>query len=337
MTKLSFQAAKQTTIVLNQFYEARSRNDKDVILTVKKINGQQSLATTRLSEMSWCQRTIRWFGFGGSTLKSVAWFLQQNEPKLPDHYKKLQNRDWLACVYESQDVQAVSDLSKASYNELKTQKIRGVELFKQCVAHHNQNHRKKVYVLFQEDEKRDLSSHGSSSDKSSPLYESHPNPMGLMPGEKDLRWIKDHYKAPLIERNQFPYMKDFFFQRQQDIPKHVLGFCYEYGLGVAQNTDQAFACYLEAYQNDPQNYSAAYNLSRLYLQRGEKDRAIETLNQIQKVLIQKIQGVDKLLAELKDGPRLLERENTLRQHKLRWEKPLNMVQAVLNSINCPVD
>ncbi len=228
--KLSFQDLEHICKALGVFADARSQEkpNKDIILTIKKINGQEVLQTTRLSKMTWCARLVRWFGFGGSTLKSVAHYLQNHEPYVPS-FSRLKDRDILSNQYTEDAINNLKNLEKEKWIALKKQKIQGCEVFKRCLSNHNRQHSRKTYILLREDEKTDLRSSGSL--QGGGISHSWPNPMGIFQNE-DEKTLREHYKPPIIDTNEFIYLKPFFRDKDNNISPKILGFCYEYGLGT---------------------------------------------------------------------------------------------------------
>lgn len=245
--KISFQELQTICQALGEFADARSeaQPDKDVILTVTKIDGRETLQATRLSEMSWLSRIIRWFGFGGATVYSVAEFLQYHEPYIPKRFSGLQGRGILENHYSDDAIDELTTLDKETYRELKHQKRRGCEIFKRCVSHHNELHCSKAYILLQENERTDLKRDGSGGTVTTGGIDfSYPNPMGPFPAG-DENEIRERYHVPIIDQNEFLHL-DPFFRTVTAVSPKVLGFCYEYGLGTKPNHAEALKNYREA-------------------------------------------------------------------------------------------
>ncbi|QLH34800.1 MAG: hypothetical protein HWD61_00570 [Parachlamydiaceae bacterium] len=131
MQKLTFENLETICQTLGTFAQARSqeRPDKDLILTVKKINGQMTLQTTRFSEMPWFSRVIRWFGFGGASLQSVADFLHDYEPYVGS-FAHLRNKSILNFHYTDKAMDQLSILEKEKWKELRAQKSKVVKFLK---------------------------------------------------------------------------------------------------------------------------------------------------------------------------------------------------------------
>lgn len=343
--KLSFQEVQTICQVLGEFADARSeaQPDKDMILTVTKINGQETLQTARLSEMPWYARVVRWLGFGGATLHSVARFLQSHEPHLPRSFSRLQQREHLSLSYSDDDIDDISNMDKGTYTELKKQKVRGCEIFQRCVSNHNKLHYCKTYVVFQEYERTDLNVSGSSVGQG--IKHTYPNPMGQFPAG-DANDIRERYRSPIIDENQFLHLDPFFRFKTKGVSPNVLGFCYEYGLGTKANRDEALKNYREAADND--EYSACYNLGRLLFEDGDAKGAIDALRKGEDILIDKINQaldfVDHLQAVKKpananpdDLIRWEVQKKEICQERIEsnavciktWEKALNQIYHVL--------
>lgn len=280
MNLLSFQDLKETCNALDAFATARSQEqpDKDLILTIKKIHGRETLQAIRLSKMAWHTRLICWLGFGGSTLKAVANFLQNYEPYL--RVANLKNNDVLLFHYTDEAIDILGNLEKDELKTLKMKKIKGCEIFKQCLSHHNENHSKKVYILLQEYEKIDLRSSKS-------------NPMGIFQNEGK-KVTHERYKLPIIDPNKFTYL-DPFFRTKSDISPRVLGFCYEYGLGVEKDIEEAIKNYRKDANNNP---SASYNLARLLLEKGQFQEALNYLITAETILSLTITDLEKSITDL---------------------------------------
>lgn len=344
--KISFQNYQNICNALGDFGEARSQKypDKDVILTVKKINGEETLQSTRLSKMKWHERLIRWFGFGGATPKAVAKFLEAHEPVLCRTFSDFKNREVLSLHLKSKDDQKdlVNDLvniPEEKYDKLKKQKSRGCEIFKNCLSHHNRVHSNKVYILLQEDEKIKFWHLGK-------------DPMGLFPpSENDERFIHEHYRAPIIDKNEFVYL-DPQFRSGNDLDMltpAILGFCYEYGLGTKKDLEKAYKYYSEAAEAG--EYSACYNLARLLLKQEKKEEAADYLNKAYHIILQKIDDENNII-EAKRGYRphegatpeevenfekkreqyISEREQTIAPDLKKWYKAIDQIQFVNRSL-----
>jgi len=185
--KLSLKTAEDICETLGKFADARLKSppDKDTILIVKKVDGRKTLQVTQLSQMKWFNRIIRRLGLGGATLKSVAEFLQQNEPYLPPRFADLKTgEDLLKYHYRKNDIPSVLSLQKDRYQHLKDKKSRGYDVFSKCLAHHNEKSTHKLNTGFEESHKIDLSLSNSL--------------MGLLPLDKDAVQKKYKHPNPLI-------------------------------------------------------------------------------------------------------------------------------------------
>lgn len=333
----SFQNLESTCQALGTFASARSQEkpDKDIILTVRKINGHKKLETIRLSKMTLCERLIRWFGFGGSTLKSVASFLECHEPYIPKSFSQLKNRKILSFYYTEDVVNKLENLEKKQWKELKKQKVQGCEIFKACLSHHNSQHSKKIYILLQEEEKVDL--RGAWSISGGGVSHSSPNPMGIFQ-DGDEKLLRERYRPPIIDKNEFSYRNPFFRSKQNSSPT-VLGFCYEYGLGTKRDLKKAFQNYHEAAEQN--EYSACYNLARLYLKKkGFAHEVIDSLKKAEEILLKKICDAQKAIEDLRQTPDhvwmrelfkdLPEREET----KEEYDRRMNRVKELEQRNGC---
>lgn len=336
--KLTFQEVQNTCDALKEFADARSaaQPDKDMILMVTKINGQETLQATKLSEMTWFARFVRWLGFGGATLNSVAHFLQSHEPYLPFRFCLLDRREILAYHYIDDDIDDVMDMDKETYRELKHQKRRGCEIFKRCVTHHNQSSYFQVYVLFQEYERVDLRSSGSGSNRG--IESSWPNPMGPFHADNESK-VREKHHIPIIDENakEFLYLDPFFRTATKQLSPKVLGFCYEYGLGTKQDIDEALKNYrLDAARNE---YSACYNLGRLLFEQNDFQGAIASLRQAEDILEGKINHAQQVVIDQQANPRKLpvaehqenckELEKITEFHLKKWHIAIHRVYSVL--------
>lgn len=264
---------------------------------------------------------IRRLGFGNATLKSVANFLQQNEPYLPPRFSDLKTReDLLKYYYHKGDISSVLSMQKDRYQYLKAKKTKGFEVFKQCLAHHNaQSKRTKINIGFEESHKINLIS-------STPA-------LGLLSLEKDA--IKKKYKHP--SPKLLTMIKD----------PNTLGFCYEYGLGVESDAEKAFQLYKTASSqpindlaNFNINYAAYFNLGRIYLQKKEFPNAVQSLSQAEQFLKgnleRKVEGLTATKAKfLANDP---QKGNEIYQELVRknaprvsdWKKALSKTYAALS-------
>jgi tetratricopeptide (TPR) repeat protein len=309
LNKLYLHELRTICQALGDFAEARSKPqpDRDLILTVQKINGRETLESVRLSEMSWFSRVIRWFGFGGATLTSVARFLKSHEPYLPSRFADISRRNLLEYSYEDRDVDDVMNLDKPTYKQLKQQKSKGCEIFKECLVHHNKRSRFEVFVLLQEWEKTNLRNRGSLSFYG--VADSWPNPMGPL-DQNGKRSMLERYHPPILDFSEFAYL-DPFFRKTKDSPlPHVLGFCYEYGLGTKEQRDEAYKQYEMATGNQ---YSACYNMGRMLVEDGRPDEAIDYLTKGEDLLIAKIGEAQQAIDDAKNrrDPSLQEIEDQL--------------------------
>lgn len=332
--KLSFQELQNICQALGEFADARSQEkpDKDVILTIKKINGQEVLETTRLSKMSWCARIVRWFGFGSSTLKSVARYLNSNEPYIPSFYR-LKDRDLLAFSYTEDAINSLADVEKERWKELKKQKIQGCEIFKRCLSHHNRKYPRKIYMLLQENEKTDLRSSGSIFGGG--ISHTYPNPMGIFP-DGDKKILRAKYRPPIIDQSKFLFLKPFFRDKDNNIPPQNLGFCYEYGLGTKKNIEEAIQNYREAANLD--EYSACYNLARLLLKRGDVQEAIDSLKKAEDILSKKIDDAKKSVENIRAEPDHIRYQELLNPDQpLREETPEELERRMKRAENLEKD
>lgn len=105
-----------------------------------------------------------------------------------------------------------------------------------------------------------------------------PIPMGLVPGAIDVGQIARKYESPVIDPNEFPFLKPFFRTRHAPKDQNALGFCYEYGLGVQKNQQKALHCYESAVLRDP-HYSSFFNLGRLHFVSRRFPEANRALNE----------------------------------------------------------
>lgn len=275
--QLSFQDLQSICQALGEFADARSQEvpDKDLILTVINNNGRKTLQTTRISHMTWFGHRINWLGEGDSSLKAVAEFLRSYEPYLPDFHSLKEKKAKMTSLKYHYTKEAVNDLinlEKATWEELRIKKIQGCEAFKRCLSSHNRNHEKQIYILLQENEKIDLSGSTSCGSLTQVEY-SFPQPMGIFQKEEDENKLCEIYKFPIIDPSEFLYLSPFFRERLRDVSPKVLGFCYEYGLGVKKNREEAIKNYRIA--ASPVEYSACYNLARLLIQKGDFKEAVE--------------------------------------------------------------
>lgn len=337
--KLSFQDLQSTCQALGAFADARlqEQSDKDIILTIKKINGREILQTTRLSTMTWCARLIRWFGFGGSTLTSVARFLENHEPYLPS-FASLKDKNILCDHYTEGAICKLGQIEKAPWTNLKKQKTQGCEVFKRCLTHYNRQHSGKIHILLQEYEKIDLGSHGSMH--CGGIFHSWPNPMGVF--HEDEHTLRERYKPPIIDTNEFMYLDPFFRTTNHNLPPETLGFCYEYGLGTQKNIDKAIKNYREACADH--KYSACYNLGCLLLKKNNIQEAIDSLRKAERILLRRIGDTEKAIADLRTKPRHIqiqelfndpsgeqlnqpEREETIEEHEKRMKQVEELEQT----------
>lgn len=290
--KLTFQELQTTCQALGTFAAARSQPtpDKDVILTVKKINGRETLQTARLSKMPWYSRIVLWLGFGGSSLKSVSHFLEKHEPHLPTDFQILKNRSYLSNFYTDEAINNLSGIEKDKWEALKKQKVQGCKIFKRCVSHHNQKiFAKKVFVFLPESDRiEDLCRSGSIGFGG--VRASNPNPMGLFP-KGDEQALRAQYQP------QTSKLKLLFKKKTVNLPPHVLGFCYEYGLGLKKDVDKAITNYQQgAAQGE---YSACYNLASLLLEKNQTKEAIDHLKIAETILTKKIDYAQKVYENMR--------------------------------------
>ncbi len=296
VNKLSLQDLQNIRNALQEFTEARTqaKPDKDLILTVIKIDGRNTLQSTRLSKMKWYSRLIRWFGLGGSTLKSVAQFLRRKEPYLPRKFYgqnkdilRLQHKDHLKMNYTDEAVEYLTDIekmTKVAYRELQRAKSKGYEIIKHCIDDHNKAHKQKIMISFCENEKINLREVDIKHRRF--IGYSSPNPMSPFP-------IADEHL------NELYSIKDIEKKKKEndleELSPKVLGFCYEHGIGIEKNRDEAIKNYRKDFQNE---YSAAYNLGHLFLKDGEISEAIESLKQAEAILLAMLNkaqnGVDEV-------------------------------------------
>lgn len=297
MQKLTFENLETICQTLGTFAQARSqeRPDKDLILTVKKINGQMTLQTTRFSEMPWFSRVIRWFGFGGASLQSVADFLHDYEPYVGS-FAHLRNKSILNFHYTDKAMDQLSILEKEKWKELRAQKVKGCEVFKECISHHNRQHCRKVYLCLKDYGKTNLMDSGSFWNGS--IVYSYPNPMGSF--NEDADRLREKFIPPRLEANQFEYLDPFFKETQSEISSKVLGFCYEFGLGTKKNIDEAIRHYRIAAGQD--EYSACYNLGRLLLEKNETGEAIDLLKKAEKIVQEKVQRAKNAIEKIRLQP-----------------------------------
>lgn len=301
--KISFATLTNYCEVLGQFHDARLKGNKNMILQVKKVDGRESLQLISLSQLGLLNRIVRWFGFGPATLTAVTAYLSQHEPYLPRVFSHLQGEQWLKFFkdfhYDDASAVALQALSKERFKQLRNDKIRGIELFKQCLNHHNKKSRFKVETFFKEYEKSDLRGWGASS----PLYLVTPRPIGHLPeadGEFKMEKLARKYKIPCLDPSlsQFAYLLPLFRSGDKVDSKNTLGFCYEYGLGVKQNLDKAFECYKEEIEKPKlQNsiFAAHINLGRLYYyHRHDVKNALASFTTAEKLLSQVIQEGERL-------------------------------------------
>lgn len=326
--KLYLSELKTICQALGDFAEARSKPqpDRDLILTVKKINGRETLETLRVSEMSWLARLVRWFGFGGATLTSVASYLQSHEPYLPSKFASLRYQIVISLCYKKSDVDDVMKLDKTTYRKLREQKSKGCEIFKRCLVHHNAASRYQVYILLQEHEKTDLKNHGSSSFAG--VTDHWPNPMGPL-NKDDERFLHERYHHPIIDVAELGYLDPFFRRGADSVLPHVLGFCYEYGLGVKRQRDEAYKYYEKGVAAN--QYSSCYNLGRMLVEDGRERQAIDVLEKGEDSLIVKIdeaqQSIDDAKARL--DPDLQKIEDHHSRLIKAWQKALRKTCFVL--------
>ncbi len=196
--KLSFQEMNSICKTLGEFANARLQKnpDKDVILVIKKINGRETLRATRLSKMSWCARFVRWFGFGGATLKSVAHYLEDHEPCLPN-FSRLKDKSILSKYLTEDAINKMTNLESEKLTVLKKQKSQGCEVFKKCLSNHNRQFSRKIYIELVEYEKyKNLCNSGSTHDDRG-INHTWPNPMGVLKKE-DEKTLRMHYRPPLL-------------------------------------------------------------------------------------------------------------------------------------------
>ncbi len=275
--KLSFNALENICHVLGKFAEMRSKEpkNKNIILTIKKINGREILQIAELSKLSWLARLIRWFGFGGSTLKSVASFLQNHEPYIPK-FSHLKNKELLSLHYTEEAVDQFSNIKKEKWIQLKEEKVRGCEIFKRCLLRHNETSRfKKIYISFKEEEKSSVDGR-TEFGIGSLIAHSNPNPMTPV-DDNETKHIHERYRTPISFSN---------------LTYKSLGFCYEHGLGIEANKEKAIENYHKAIKEE--EYSACYNLGRLYLE-DNTERSIVLLKQAEKILLKKIKNAEELI------------------------------------------
>lgn len=208
-----------TCTALGLYANARSQAvpDKDVILDVKRTGGRDRLIATRLSEMSYGRRFVRFFGYGTATLTSVSAFLQSNEPYLA---KKRIMFAWGREFYTPDTIEQLDTLSKARLKELRSNKARGCEIFKRCLSHHNQNSRYPVYIELKDRERKGLNYDFFRQD-----------------GIRDpmCRWDKEDkdaqikYRTPRLNPATLLYLPPNLRARNPDeLEPQVLGFCHEY-------------------------------------------------------------------------------------------------------------
>jgi tetratricopeptide (TPR) repeat protein len=274
--------------------------------------------------MTWFSRVIRFFGFGGATLTSVARFLQSHEPYLPGKSALIVNRDVLESHYETQDVDEVKKLNMSEYRKLKKQKSKGCEVLKQCLVHHNAKSRFQVFISLREWEKTDLEDHGSSSFKG--IEESWPNPMGPANPNHRSR-VYERYKAPMFDLPNFSYLAPPS-RKQTVLSPHVLGFCYEYGFGVAAARDEAYKYYEEVSATE---YSACYNLGRMLIEDGRSIEGLDYLKKAEDLLQAKVKEALQSLsnARVHKVPDLQQIEDHHPACIKTWRKSLKKVYYVM--------
>lgn len=262
--------------------------------------------------------------FWGTTLTSVARFLQSHEPYLPSNMTGLRHRHEISRYYEDQDVGVVMKLNKLTYKKLKSKKSKGCEIFKQCLVHHNARSHFKIYICLNEPEKIDLKSHGNSTYAG--VHDSWPNPLGPLNTDND-NSLHELYRLPILNPERHSYLAPSFRKKDPVCP-HVLGFCYEYGLGVKKRPDQAFKIYEKA---SAKEYSACYNLGRMLFQKGQYHQGIDYLIKGENMLMAKIKEAQQAIFDAKVGnaPDLQDIEAHHSSCIKRWRKGLKKIYIAL--------
>lgn len=302
---ISLKTAMQICDVLGKFAEVRSgpKPNKDFIMMVRKVDGRETLQLTQISQMNWLHRLIRRFGCSclgrllgnDATLKGVSNHLNRNSPYLPRRFVDLQAAwmpDILRGHYHKEAIPDVTALKKERLKQMREDRFRGIEIFKQCLAHHNARSRCKLYFAAQDGEKIDLRGQWRGGGG---IIRRGPNPMGLLPHEKDMGQMAKKYEAPVLEFREFGYLEPHTFR----IIKHpedlnVAGFCYEYGLGVKRDLEKAFSCYKASVQSEP-SYAAFYNLGRHNLLKKEWEEGKRVLNLAETALKNLMQEGNRVL------------------------------------------
>ncbi len=259
---------------LGQFAEARSKviPDKDVILDVQTVNGREKLTTTRVSQMSWGRRFMRFFGRDSATLTVVAAYLQNKEPYLAK--KRLMKR-WGSCFYHGNCIHQLESLSKERLKELRSQKTRGCEIFKRCLAHHNQNSLLPVYIVLKDRERTGLKYKWfCQSGIRDPMCR----------WDKEDKEVQMKFRTPKIAPTEHLYLPPNL-RTQDELEPQVLGFCYEYGIGVEKDLKRAEDLY-DSIIKDPEKPrpgirisevpialgNAYYSISRLWFKQNKQDQ-----------------------------------------------------------------
>lgn len=292
MGTISYQDLINRCEVLNDFAEARTQTspNKDVILVLKKIDGQKVLQTAKKSEVSDNWNETRCGHDWNATLEAVAKYLEKQEPYLPS-YSCLKNcSELLGRRYDQETINKIQAINKKTWKTLQLQKAKGYEVFKNCLVERNKKNQQNVYIVFEEYEKKSLLKKSISRRG---IKYTYPNPMGFYPSQ-DEKILSLRYKIPLIESDEFLFFSPFFRYYKSSVSSKVLGFCYEYGLGAKKNINNAIEQYRKA--ADKEEFSACYNLGRLYLD-SNLSESIKFLEKGKTILECKIEMVELSLKE----------------------------------------
>ena len=109
------------------------------------------------------------------------------------------------------------------------------------------------------------------------------------------------FKAPHLDPEQFKYLDPASFRKDKIKDPNVLGFCYEYGLGVKKDHDIAFTCYETAAKTALQpSFASSYNLGRMLLCRKKFHEAISELSELKTALESRLKKDAEIRTQLNE-------------------------------------